>query len=143
MADPNLIDLLDPNRDYGERTFEQVKEEIARGLILIEPGHNLPVLKDARTHTLVTGTGRRANTAPHEWSRAYIREQFADDAARLYQAAVDAVLVKGDMKALELLLKYGVGDHREAGADAGARAVDALFELAQRAKTERVIEVQG
>lgn len=57
MADPNLVALLDPNRDYGERTFEQVKEEIARGALVILPGERLPVLKDAETGRTVKGTG--------------------------------------------------------------------------------------
>lgn len=57
-------------------------------------------------------------------------------------AAFSAVTEKGDMKALELLLKYGIGDHREVGADAGSRAVDHLMQLAKNARTETIIEVK-
>ena len=136
-----LVQQLDPNRDYGPRTFEQVKEEIARGAIVIEPGLSLPVLKDVASRKTIKGTGLAAVRNPAEWSRSLIREKFAGDAEALYEAAKNAVLIKGDMKALELLLKYGVGDHREQGSDAGSRAVDALMQLATNARTERVIQV--
>ena len=53
-----LVAKLDPNRDYGSRTFEQVREDIARGLIVIEDGPSLPILKDAFSKTVVKGSGR-------------------------------------------------------------------------------------
>lgn len=137
-----LVAKLDPNRDYGSRTFEQVREDIARGLIVIEDGPSLPILKDAFSKTVVKGSGRPLSS-PAEWSRQFLKERFAGDAEALYEAAKTAVLVKGDMKALELLLKYGVGDHREQGGDAGSRAVDALMQLATNARTERVIQVDS
>ena len=151
MADTQeLVSLLDPNRDYGERTFDEVKEGIARGLIVIEQGHSLPVLRDAKTNRSIRGTGRPPGSAAQEWSRTFVREFIAgDDPDRgaprlllLMQAAYEAAL-KGDMKALEHSLKYGIGDHRELGTDAGSRAVDALMQLAQNARTERVISVDG
>lgn len=135
-----LIAKLDPTRDYGPRTFEQVKEGITRGALLVENGPNLPILKDAATGLVVKGSGRPLSS-PAEWSRQFLKERFAGDAEALYEAAKNAVLLKGDMKALELLLKYGVGDHREQGSDAGSRAVDALMQLATNARTERVIQV--
>lgn len=145
-----LVAQLDPNRDYGDLSFADIKDGIARGAIEIEPGHLLPVLKDAGTHKHIKGTGRPPGSAPHEWSRTYVREFLTSAASdqpqvarleRLMDSAFTAVTVKGDMKALELLLKYGIGDHREVGADAGSRAVDALMQLASNARTERVIQV--
>ena len=148
---PELVSLLDPDRDYGDKTFEEVKEGIARGLIVIEPGHSLPVLRDPTTNRAIKGTGRPPGSAAQEWSRTFVREFVAGDdsgtheprIAVLMQSAFDAVVTRGDMKALELLLKYGIGDHREMGSDAGSRAVDALMQLAQNARTERVIQVDG
>lgn len=139
-----LIASLDPTRDYGERSYEDVVEQARSGLLVLEPGQGgIPVIRDGVTYKAVRGTAKAIvhNIAPNEQARRQWRQRFLDDEPELYAAAKNAVLNKGDMKALELLLKYGVGDHREGGSDAGTKAVEMLFEMAKERGGTRRIEI--
>lgn len=140
----DLISSLDPKRNYGIRTYEQVVQQVQQGLLVLAPGTGgIPVIRDSETKLMVQGTGAGVptNLAPNEQSRRYFRENFVEHAPELFQAAYLAVMNKGDMKALELLLKYGVGDHREGGTDAGTKAVEMLFEMAKERGGTRRIEI--
>jgi len=53
-----LVDLLDPERDYGDRHFNEVLDGIYNGTLRIEPGNNLPMLKEVANGKTIKGTGR-------------------------------------------------------------------------------------
>ncbi len=73
----DLIQALDPARDYGERSYEQVVEGVRTGVLKLEAGLTVPVLKDAQTNLVVKGTGRPPGKGAHAaFSRAYIQEKF-------------------------------------------------------------------
>ena len=53
-----LIAKLDPERDYGERSYSEVVDQVRAGILMLEPGENLPVIRWKATHRAVRGTGR-------------------------------------------------------------------------------------
>lgn len=62
MADPDaedLISLLPSDRDYGERTYDDVVREVHSGGLILLPGAGVPIIMDAESKTFVKGTGRR------------------------------------------------------------------------------------
>ena len=139
-----LLPLLDPSRDYGERSFEEVKEGVLSGTFILEEGTgNLPVIRAAETHLTIRGTSKPMPRNPQEWSKAYIKTRFAGDAEQIYDAMFEAAVKEHNGKAAELLFKYGLGDHRDVGSEAGSKAVEALFALAAANRTEHITVIEG
>lgn len=143
MADQSLVALLDPNRDYGERTFEQVKDEIARGVLVIEPGHTLPVIREAATHRSIKGTGRPPGIGDVKVSRAYIERKFGANKKAIWNAIYKGAVEQGDPRWGKLLLEYGLGKPVENASNFNEGVMALLQQLAagQNTRTETVREV--
>lgn len=52
-----FIEKLDPSRDYGELSFDDVVRGIRTGAITASEGNHLPQLKDSTTGRAIKGTG--------------------------------------------------------------------------------------
>lgn len=143
VAQTDLVALLDPHRDYGERTFEQIKEGIARGLILIEPGHTIPVLRDPATHRSIKGTGRPPGVGDVKVSRAYIERRFSNNKKAIWDALYKGAVTDGDPRWGKLLLEYGLGKPVENASGFSEGVMLLLQQLAagQNTRTETVREV--
>ena len=114
MADKSdLIDRLDPARNYGPRTYEQVKSEVSRGLLVLEPGHSVPVIRDAASHKSVKGTGRPPGSSDTKVSRAYIERRFGNNKKAIWDAIFKGAVEEGDPRWGKLLLEYGLGKPME------------------------------
>lgn len=76
------IPTLDPDRDYGERTYEQVVEEVRAGkLTLLEGRFGLPRIVDAETGKTVKGTAMppvSGEVSPRDWGNARFRQLAAE-----------------------------------------------------------------
>ena len=53
-----LVERLDPRADYGESTYEAVRQGVLNGDLIIGPGHGRPTLRDVNTGLTVKGTGK-------------------------------------------------------------------------------------
>ena len=130
MASDNLIDLLDPNRSYGDRSYDDVVEAIEAGKLRLEPGHNLPVIKESSTNLVVAGTGRpRQEVDAGVWGRKLFEERAAGDFDVVYGAMVESAR-SGDVRAQKLFMEMYIGRPREASPNSGG--ADRLFEMLQR-----------
>lgn len=149
MADDILIDQLDPARDYGDRSYSEVVEQVKAGALILLPGRTVPVIKDKATGAVVKGTGQPPGRGAHaQFSRAYIQEKFANNAEAIWEAAFrgategeDGV---GDPRWAKLLFEYGIGAPlQDKGNEAGASEfMKVLAALADRrpASTSDFIE---
>lgn len=82
-----LVGKLDPSRNYGDRSFDDVVKGIYSGEILIAEGNNLPMLTDASTNLRIKGTGRPilgANDAQH-FAVTEFRKHALDDFEWAYE----------------------------------------------------------
>ena len=130
MGNDNLIDLLDPNRSYGDRSYDDVVDAVEARKLRLEPGHNLPVIKDASTNLVVVGTGRpRQEVDARVWGRKLFEERAAGDFDEVYAAMVESAK-SGDVRAQKLFMEMYIGRPREASPNSGG--ADLLLEMMQR-----------
>lgn len=77
-----LIASLDPDRNYGERTYEQVVAEVRAGALNLSPGRfGIPRITDAQTNRAVAGTGQppvAEGSSPRDWGNARFRQLAAE-----------------------------------------------------------------
>ena len=87
-----LLDQLDTERDYGDRSYDEVVEAVGRGELRLEAGRNLPVIREAATNRAVKGTGQpslRSDSDVVRWSRRDFNEaQRLAERARLRGRAI-------------------------------------------------------
>ena len=86
FSDP-LVSQLDPERGYGDLSFEQVVTGIRDGAILIEPGQRLPVLRSATTGRPLKGSGQPPQTGVSITQAALreFRERAIEDLPAAYE----------------------------------------------------------
>ena len=138
-SDP-LVNQLDPERNYGDLTFEQVVSGVQNGAILIEPGSRLPVLRSATTGLAIKGTGRPPQTGVSAQQAALreFRERAVDDLPEAYELLLQGMRA-GDPRFHKIYFENLMGKMGETrGGDAMATAFTALIEAMQR-PAERVI----
>lgn len=112
-----LIAKLDPERSYGEMTYDQVVAEVRAGTLLIEEGLPVPVLKDAVTHRVVSGTGLvpaqyhglTAKKPRQVLTKSSFIERAKEDFDEVYDTLIHLALVKHEVKAIALYLEYTFG----------------------------------
>lgn len=141
---PSLLDLLDPGRDYGDRSFEQVVDGIKSGEIVIESGWRLPVLRDAKTNRAIKGTGRppTAGVSVQQAALREFRERAIEDLPEAYDILF-AGMKAGDPRWGKIYWEITVGKMGEMrGGDAMAVALKLLYEAMQEPET-RWIESSG
>lgn len=109
VTQEDLMGQLDPERDYGPRTYEQVLEEVRSGkLELLENPRGLPMIRDTESFTFVSGTGRQRITQPYESrilagnSRQDFMKLAVKDFPRVYRALVTLAVEKENVRALKL-----------------------------------------
>ena len=109
MSNYPLISELDPDRDYGDRSYEEVVDDVKSSRLAIEPGQRLPVLRDATTRRPVKGTGQPLqNESPHEFSRKRVREWMADNLEDFLEAMRKGAIEDRDPRWAKLALEYGI-----------------------------------
>lgn len=151
MDEGSLLDKLDPSRDYGDRTYDEVVEAVKSGELALSPGQTLPIIRDARTNKVVPGTGRPPGKGQHAaFNRAFIQEQFSNNAEEIWKAAfIGATTGHGDEapdpRWAKLLFEYGIGaplqdKGNEAGASEFMKVLAALAERKTAVPREEYIE---
>jgi hypothetical protein len=131
-----LIGSLDPRRDYGDRTYEEVVAHVRAGQLRLEPGRStLPVIRDPATNRPVKGTGQPPVPDDAEfprWGRRRFNERAAADFDAVYEALVQAA-TRGDVRAQKLFVETFLGRPREAVVPADDRTLELLLALARHA----------
>lgn len=138
-SDP-LVSQLDPQRVYGDLTFEQVVSGVQAGTILIEPGQRLPVLRSPLTGRPLKGSGQPPQTGVSAQQAALrdFRERAAEDLDEAYDSLL-AGMRAGDPRFHKIFFENLMGKMGETrGGDAMAQAFMALIEAMQK-PVERVI----
>ena len=103
-----LIAKLDPQRGYGDRTYDEVVEEVQAGKLRLEEGARLPVIKDASTGVTIRGTGQPVRESePRQWSRRQFELRAAEDFDAVYDAVI-ASAISGDARAQKLFMGASV-----------------------------------
>ena len=140
-----LIERLDPNRDYGVRTYEDVVREVRAGTLSLHEGATvLPVIRDKTMNNVITkGSGvtrvREKADNPRVQTKAVFLERAHGDFESVYSAMVESA-VKGDVRAQKLFMELYVGRPREATEVVEKEVINRLFELALKPK-EKVLDV--
>lgn len=143
MSVEDLVRLLDPERDYGERSYSQVVNQVRGGDLLIEPGQRLPVLKDARTGHTVKGTGRghQNGVSPQQAIVAEFRKHAADDFDFAYQSLVRGMKA-GDPRYDKIWWEYAAGKVAEfRGGDDTAKAIQVVLDYVRDRPDTRTVEI--
>lgn len=124
-----LIALLDPDRDYGDRTFEDVLAGIRSGKIVIQQGNRLPMLFQTDPWRSIKGTGQPTQDGVSAQQRAlhHVRQLGLDDIDWAYLKLRDG-MSRGDPRYDKIYWELVVGKPSEAkGGEAMAEAFKALI----------------
>ena len=123
LAEPTtaeLIALLDPSREYGERGYAGILEGVEDGSVLIEPGHSLPVLRDRATNRSIKGTGAPVGAdlgGLQQTALAKFRDLAINDVPEYYECVMQGVR-EGDPRWAKIYgdITFGkIGEFRGAG----------------------------
>jgi hypothetical protein len=137
-----LIGSLDPRRDYGERSYDEVVAEVRAGRLRLEAGRSsLPVIRDPATNRPVKGPGQPRLPDDQELARGG-RRRFNERAAADFDAVYDALLEaakRGDVRAQKLFVETFLGRPREALVANDDRTVELLLALARRTETSTIV----
>ncbi len=138
-----LIALLDPDRDYGSRTFEEVVSGVRDGTLRIAEGNRLPMLRDGQGQP-IKGGGQPIQTgvSAQQVALSQFRKLALDDVPFAYKSLVSGIKRQDPRydKIYWDMLVGRVGEQR--GGDAMADAFKALIE-AMKQPEERTIEVEA
>lgn len=138
-----LIEKLDPNRDYGKRTYTDIVREVEEGTLSLHVGPTaLPVIRNAADGVVVKGTGgqylHKAQDNPRIHTKAVFLERAHSDFEKVYESMIESA-TKGDVRAQKLFMELYVGRPREASDAVDKAVVSRLFELALQPK-EKVFD---
>ena len=139
-----LIEKLDPHRDYGERTYTDIVREVESGSVRIsDNGPRMPILRDSSSGLPVKGSGAIFVPEKTNQSRSNARTQFMLEAEKDFQDVYQAMITsakKGEVRAQKLFMELYVGRPKEVSEGANEKMMDKLLDLALKPK-EEVIEV--
>ena len=139
-----LIYTLDPTRDYGDRSYDQVVTEIESGALMVIPSAKggQPIIRQKVGGFLIKGSGRTNDSnierGMKETKRLFMA-RAADDFDSVYESVVTSAN-KGDVRAQKLFMELYVGRPKEVSEGANEKMMDKLLDLALKPK-EEVIEV--
>lgn len=146
-----LISLLDPHRDYGERSYEQVVAEVRGGSLVLKErpdGADLqPFITDRSTRLRVKGTGimrsTRGFTKEAHYAKALWMERASEDFSRVYGSLMEAITVKQDPRAMKIFFDHFLGQPmRSLEGGASTDAIQALLAAAKTQQTVRYIDAE-
>lgn len=138
-----LISQLDPKVDYGERTFEQVKDLIISGDIIIGPGQARPTLKDRTSGLALKGTGNPVYGLEAN-KRAKLQQRLLDaaepDFPEVYSALMEQI-GRGDVRAIKLWFEMVIGRAPEMKPTGDQSLMERMFDMILQQKQTTVREI--
>ena len=131
------IPSLDPSRDYGERTYEQVVDGVRAGtLVLLEGRAELPRIVDAETMRAVKGSAQPplpGGKSPRDWGIARFQEwasEHHDQALEFLLKGMDPDKNKNAHHYLKLYFEHYHGKPGESRSQVMDAVVSRLLEAA-------------
>ena len=112
----DLIALLDPAKDYGDRSYEEIVSGCRDGSIHIEPGHPTPILRHVGRGVSIKGTGAPLTVKNQGGEKKSWVTIFEDRGATDVDAVYDALIASatgGDVKAQQYYFDRMLGKPRE------------------------------
>ena len=137
----DLIALLDPARSYGERSYDDVVRQVVDGQLILYPGYNLPVIRDAATNLAVKGTGKPlGQTGPQQAALQQFRLRGIDHVDEVLDGILAGIRRGDDWHWHSLFLQYQVGKVGEVR-DGGEMAAVLLrmLEMFEKPETRTVV----
>ena len=143
-----MINLLPLDRNYGDRSYDDVVRQLRSGELRAAPGHRIPQLFDAKTNRIVKGSGTPIMTqgvTAHQKIAAEMRNMAVDDIEMVYHNLIDKIRRTEDPRWTKIFLEFTVGKVSEArGADGMADAINKLIDMIDKRPPEvREIEYIG
>ena len=148
MTKEELIELLDPARDYGEYSHDTLIEAIRAGKVVIKPPayKNVPILRKQENHALIKGSGRvttvESYTKNPPATKARFMARAVDDFDSVYESMIESAN-KGDVRAQKLFMEMFVGRPKEATEALQKNMMDKLFEAALASKYQVIEAAQS
>ena len=139
-----LVQLLPLDRDYGERSYDDVVRGLRDGSLKATPGHRLPQLFDAKTNMKIKGTGTpiMEGASPHQRIAAEFRSLAVDDLEMVYGKIVEGIKKGNDPRWAKLFLEFTIGRVEAArGAGGDAEVISKLLDMIDSRPQHRTIEV--
>ena len=124
----DLIALLDPARDYGDRTYKEVVDSVRDGRLSIFPGKPTPILRDVGRGVSVKGTGAPLvvnDTRKKAWTSIF-EERGPTDADAVYDSLISSAMT-GDTKAQIYFFDRLFGKPRESRETQNADVLSNFF----------------
>lgn len=139
-----LLALLDPDRDYGERSYEDVVRECREGALLLAPNPHGEVMKQPFISSADPSQGRRrvkGTGMPHpvvtgfesvqKWNHKWFLERMQEDREKVYSSLLRSITGDSpDPRAIKIWFEYGIGvPFRNMPNGASTDAIKALLEI--------------
>lgn len=124
-----LIEQLDPTRDYGDRSYKEIVDSVRAGNINIRPGNPTPILRDVGRGITIKGTGAPLVISRTGNKRAWLtifEERGASDIDAVYDSLI-ASAVGGDTKAQIYYFDRMFGKPRESRDNSNADVLASFF----------------
>jgi len=123
----DLLALLDPDRNYGERSYDDVVREVNAGTLMLGVGNSLPRIFDATTKQPVKGTGQPPiNDDVQRFSKAKFNAWAADNQDEAQELLL-AAMRKLDVRAMKIFFDNQIGPGKEVRTDAVSEALASLI----------------
>ena len=141
--DQELFDSLDPDKDYGESTVEEVRHNVVSGNFALTPGLNgRPIITNTRTGRRVRGTAappKREGESDRAWFQRRFNERFAEDFDAVYDAQYEnATGKKRDTRDINNMLDRSGGRPSQQSSGTSDAATDLFKLLAEAALSSKV-----
>jgi hypothetical protein len=138
-----FINLLPLDRDYGERSYDDVVRGLRDGSLKATTGHRLPQLFDSKTNMKIKGTGTpiMEGASPHQRIAAEFRSLAVDDLEMVYGKIVEGIKKGNDPRWAKLFLEFTIGRVEAArGSDGAADVISRLLDMIDSRPQTRSIE---
>lgn len=156
----DLIDQLDPDRDYKTRTYKEVVEQVREGTLRLQVGETLPQIVHVSNGRVVAGTGvpthkltssdlrnLKANQREaRDWfvgrmegDRPPVKERLPKDL--VFDSLMEQAQ-KGGSKAGEILLTQYIGKAKETSSNTTGKMLEAVIETLRGSDTDRGLHMR-
>lgn len=128
-----LLPELDPQRNYGKRTYEEVVQEVGEGRLRLFAGATLPVIVQTDNGQSVTGTGQplQGEQPAEHRTRESFQIRSETDLPVVYDAILHAIVEKHDPRAMKIWMEYAIGKPPESRQDR-SESLTRLMEMLQQ-----------
>ena len=136
----DLVSRLDPARDYGDRTYEQVVQDVHAGNLVLSPGAGQqPLIQEVGSGIFVKGTGRRAGSQEFKYNQQEVSKLLSGYLPEVLPAFVEDLMEKRDPRMFKIYFERLMGNAGQAFN--GASADEVLEMMAKISGMSRSVPV--